>query len=212
MVPMFRLAISVETTGVSAVDAMRKGIALMNRIGFALRAKMSGHGRVDVGPFGVNQLNPQEETQVSRYQPPPPPQPQRKVYDAQVTISAETPKLELLGPSVEVAMKAGAVRLNQVTFSLKDDSAARKEAIEKASADAKSKAETLANSMGVKLKEILRLSTSAQMRPYIVYGNQYMSSMATMHRSESAVVQAPMPVTPRDVGFSADVNVTYSIE
>ena len=146
MMRMFRLSLSVETEGVSAVDAMRKGIALMNRVGTALRAKMSGHGRVDVGPFSVNQLNPQEEAQVSRYQPPPQ-QPQHKVYDAQVTISAETPKLELLGPSVEVAMKAGAVRLNQVSFSLKDDSAARKEAIEKASADAKSKAETLANSM-----------------------------------------------------------------
>ena len=53
---------------------------------------------------------------MQRYQPPPPPQPERKVYDAQVTISAETPKLELLGPSVEVAMKAGAARLNQVSF------------------------------------------------------------------------------------------------
>ena len=212
MARVFRLALSVETEGVSAVDAMRKGIALMDRVGTALRGKIGGHGRVDVGNFSVNQLNPQEEAQVPRYQPPPPPQPQHKVYDAQVTISAETPKLELLGPSVEVAMKAGAVRLNQVTFSLKDDSAARKESIEKASADAKSKAETLANSMGVKLKEILRLSTNAQMRPYIVYGNQYMSAM----RSASAVVASPesaaMPVTPRDVGFSADVNVTYQIE
>jgi uncharacterized protein YggE len=45
-------------------------------------------------------------------------------------------------------MKSEDVRLNQVSFSLKDDSAARKEAIEKASADAKSKAETLASSMG----------------------------------------------------------------
>jgi uncharacterized protein YggE len=135
------------------------------------------------------------------------------VYDAQVTISAETPKLELLGPSVEVAMNAGAVRLNQVSFSLKDDSAARKEAIEKASADAKSKADTLASSMGVKLKGILRLSTNTQMRPYIVYGNQYMEAASMMRQSRSAApIQAPMPVTPRDVGFSADVNATYQIE
>ena len=213
MVRVFRLALSVEAEGVSAVDAMRKGIALMNRVGFALKDKMGGHGRVDVGVFSVNQLNPQEEAQMARYQPPPPPpQPQHKVYDAQVTISAETPKLELLGPSVEVAMKAGAVRLNQVTFSLKDDSAARKEAIEKASADAKSKAETLANSMGVQLKGILRLSTNAQMRPYVVYGNQYMSAMRGASAMVAAPQQAEMPVTPRDVGFSADVNVTYQIE
>jgi uncharacterized protein YggE len=213
----YRVGLSVETAGVSAADAMRKGVALSKRVETALRDKVGGNGKVDIASFGVNQLNQQQQdAQMARYQPPPlPPQPQHKVYDAQVTISAETPKLELLGPSVEVAMKAGAVRLNQVTFSLKDDSAARKEAIEKASADAKSKAETLANSMGVKLKEILRLSTNAQMRPYIVYGNQYMAAAASFGM-QSAQVGAPapaeMPVTPRDVGFSADVNVTYQIE
>jgi hypothetical protein len=213
MVSMYRLGLGVETAGVSAADAMRKGIALMDRVGTALRDKMGGHGKVEVGSFGVNQMTPQQEAESERYQPPPPPQPQHKVFDAQVTISAETPKLELLGPSVEVAMTAGAVRLNQVSFSLKDDSAARKEAIEKASADAKSKAETLATSMGVKLKGILRLSTNTQMRPYIVYGNQYMEAASMMRQSRSAApIQAPMPVTPRDVGFGADVNATYQIE
>lgn len=93
---------------------------------------------------------------------------------------------------------------------MKDDAEARKEAIEKASADAKSKAGTLANSMGVKLKGILRISTTAQVRPYVVYGNQYMSALSSMHREES--VSAPIQVTPRDVGFGADVNVTYQIE
>jgi hypothetical protein len=39
-----------------------------------------------------------------------------------------------------------------------------------------------------------------------------MSASAMMHRSESALVQAPMPVTPRDVGFGADVSATYQIE
>jgi uncharacterized protein YggE len=102
-----------------------------------------------------------------------------------------------------------------VTFSLKEDSAARKEAIEKASADAKSKAETLATSMGVSLGPILRISTSTQPRPYVVYGNQYMqaASISTMHSAQVASPEsAQMPVTPRDVGFSADVNVTYQIE
>jgi uncharacterized protein len=210
IVRKYRLGLAVETDGVSAADAMRKGTALMKRVETALTDKTGGHGKVEIGSFGVNQLNPQQEGAIQRYQPPPQ-QPQHKVYDAQVTISVETPKLELLGPSVEEAMKAGAVRLNQVSFSLKDDSAARKEAIEKASADAKSKAETLANSMGVKLKGVLRISTNTQVRPYIVYGNQYMSAV-TMHRAESASVSAPIPVTPRDVGFGADVNVTYQIE
>jgi uncharacterized protein YggE len=212
---MYRMGLSIETTGVSASDAMRKGTALMKRVQSALRDKMSaGQGRVETGNFAVNQMNPQQEAERERYQPPPPPQPQHKVYDAQVTITVETPKLELLGPSVAAAMKSEDVRLNQVSFSLKDDSAARKEAIEKASADAKSKADTLASSMGVKLKGILRISTNAQFRPYVVYGNQYMGAAAMSLGSVAApaAVQAPMPVTPRDVGFGADVNVTYQIE
>ena len=135
-----------------------------------------------------------------------------------MTVVVDSPKLDLLGATVEAAVKAGAARLNQVSFTLKDDSTARKEAIEKASADAKSKAETLATSMGVKLKEILRISTNAQARSYVVYGNQYMSGMSSgaammLHgESSSAPQQAQMPVTPREVSFSADVNVTYQIE
>jgi uncharacterized protein YggE len=213
---MYRVGLSVEAQGVSAADAMRKGTAAMSRVETELRDKMAGQGKVDVDDFGVNQINPQQAA-VPRAQPYVQ-QPQRKVYDARMTVSAETQKLDLLGPSVEAAMKAGAAQLNQVTFALKDDSAARKDAIEKASADAKSKAETLAASIGVKLKGILRISTNAQARPYILSGSQYegaVAQMSTMHHAGASVAApqtAQIPVTPRDVGFGADVSVTYQIE
>lgn len=211
---VYFVGLSVVSDGVSASDCVRKGTALISRVEAALRKQMSGgQGKVMVSDFSVEQLGPPQREAIQQYQPPP--LPQRKVYDAQMNVLAETTKLELLGPIVEAATKAGAARLNQVTFTLKDDSAARKEAIEKASADAKSKAETLASSMGVKLKGILRISTNAQVRPYVVYGNQYMESAARSLRSEAAVAApeaAQMPVTPRDVGFGADVNVTYQIE
>jgi uncharacterized protein YggE len=212
--PAYFVGLSVVSDGVSPSDCVRKGTALMSRVEAALKKQMSGQGKVMVSDFSVEQLNPQQRAAIQQYQPPPPPQPERKVYDAQVNVTAETTKLELLGPIVEAATKAGAARLNQVSFSLKDDSAARKEAIEKASADAKSKAETLASSMGVKLKGILRISTNAQVRPYVVYGNQYMAAASmSLHREAVAALEAAqMPVTPRDVGFGADVNVTYQIE
>src|SRR5260370_34147812 len=129
-----------------------------------------------------------------------------------MNVSVETTKLELLGSIVEAGNKGGAARVNQVSFSLKDDSAARKEAIEKASADAKSKAETLASSMGVNLKGILRISTNAQVRPYVVYGNQYMAAASTSSLQRGAVAApeaAQIPGTPREVGFGADVRLTY---
>ena len=213
---LFFVGLSVTSQGISAADCMRKGTALVNRVEAALKKQMGAQGKVIVSDFSVDQINQQQRAGIQQYQPPQPPQPQRKVYDAQMNVSVETTKLELLGPIVEAANKAGAARLNQVTFSLKDDSAARKDAIEKASADAKSKAETLASSMGVTLKGILRISTNAQVRPYVVYGNQYMeaASMRSLHSSAgvAAPESAQMPVTPRDVGFGADVSVTYQIE
>jgi uncharacterized protein YggE len=211
----YYVGLSVESQGASPADCVRKGNALVNQVEAALKKQMGGRGKVIVSNFDVDEINPEQRAGIPRYQyQPPPQQPQRKVYDARVTVSAETTKLELLGPVVEDAMKAGAAQLNQVSFTLKDDSAARKEAIEKASADAKSKAETLASSMGVKLKGILRISTNAQTRPYIVYGSQYAeaASMAMHHLEVTSPESAQMPVTPRDVSFSADVNVTYQIE
>jgi len=208
--PAYYVGLTVVSEAASPGDCVRRGNAIVNRVEAALKKQMGTQGKVIVADFSVDQINPQQRPGIPQYQQPPQPQPQRKVYDAQVTVSAETPKLELLGQVVEDAMKAGAARLNQVSFTLKDDSAARKEAVEKASADAKSKAETLASSMGVKLKEILRISTNAQARPYVVYGNQYMS-LSQSHQVYSPQ-SAQMPVTPRDVGFSADVNVTYQIE
>jgi uncharacterized protein YggE len=213
---MYYISLSVVADGISPPDSFRKGSVVVDRVEAALKKKIGTQGKVEITDFAVTEINPQQRPGFAQYQPPPPPQPQHKVYDAQMTVSAETPKLDLLGPTVGAAVKAGAARLNQVSFTLKDDSNARKEAIEKASADAKSKAETLASSMGVKLKEILRISTNAQARPYVVYGNQFMGGMsagvASMHGSAASPQQAQMPVTPREVSFSADVNVTYLIE
>src|ERR1700722_1216163 len=46
---MYRLGLSIETNGVSASDAMRKGTALMKRVESALRDKVGGQGRVEIG-------------------------------------------------------------------------------------------------------------------------------------------------------------------
>ena len=208
---MYFVGFSIEALGTSAPDCVRRGAAIVGRVEAALKKQIGTQSKVEVMEFTVNQLNQQQRAGFPQYQPVAPSQPQRKVYDAQVTVSAETPKLELLGAIVETATNAGASRLNQVSFTIKDDSAARKEAIEKASADAKSKADTLASSMGVKIKGILRISTNAQARPYVVYGNQFMAAVSSpsFHRPSRA---AKMPVTPREVSFSADVNAIYQIE
>lgn len=201
------VSLDIETQGSSADEAVRRGWKIADQVERALRAKLQGQGEVKVLQFGITRSN--STATAPRYLPQPQPEPQR-AYSAQTTVTAETHDLEKLGPLIEAGMKAGAARLNQVSFTVREDSDARKQAIEKASNDAKAKAQALAGSMGVKLKEVIRISTNAVVHPQIVYGQ-------SLHAESFSAAQAgpraeAMPVLPHQVGYSADVNVTYRIE
>ena len=130
------------------------------------------------------------------------------MYNAHTTVTVETRNLDALGPLIESGMNAGATQLDQVSFTLREDSAARDRAIEKAAADTKNKAATLASSMGVKLGAALHISTNAIVHPQIVHGN----SFSAMQRGVASDFAQAMPVMPHEVGYSADVNVVYQLE
>jgi uncharacterized protein YggE len=205
---MAYVVLTIETQGVSAGDASSKGsprVALVQKV---LKDKLGDHGTVKLTEFNIVQLNNQGQ----RFMPQVQQQPQQQIqnYAAHTTVTAETSKLDLVGPAVLVGIDSGATRLNQVQFTLHNDTDARKEAIEKASEEAKSKAESVAKSMGVKLGKIERISTNGAVRPQTIFGSTYQAVFAAsaLHRMESA----PVPVLPREVGFSADVSVSYEIE
>jgi uncharacterized protein YggE len=201
--------LEIEVQGSTASDATRKGSPRVAQVEKVLKERLGDHGTVKISEFGISQIDPNQ----NRFQvPQPQPQTQQvQNYAAHTTVTAETSKLDLLGTVVQAGIDNGATRLNQVQFTLRNDTEARKEAIEKASAEAKTKAESVAKSMGVTLGEILRISTNAQVRPQVIYGNNYqmaVSQAAIPHALSAATV----PVLPREVGFSADVTVDYEIE
>ncbi|HVN29574.1 MAG TPA: SIMPL domain-containing protein [Candidatus Binataceae bacterium] len=113
---------------------------------------------------------------------------------------------------VQDAIDNGATRFNQVQFTLRDDSGARKEAIEKASTGAKAKTESGTKSMGVGvgLGKVIHISTNAQVHPQIVYGNSFQMAQSLHHAQVASA--AAVPVLPHEVGLSADVTVIYEIE
>jgi uncharacterized protein YggE len=203
------VTVEVEAFGTSATDAARAGSPRVAQVQKVLKQQVGDHGTVELSQFNIMQVDPNQNRL-----PAPPPQPpiqQVQNFAAHTTVTAETSKLELLGPVVQAALDNGATRLNQVQFTLHNDSQARKEAIEKASAEAKTKAESVAKSMGVRLGKILRISTNGQVRPQIIYGNTYpLARMSEAHAFSAASVS--VPVLPHEVGFSADVTVDYEIE
>jgi len=58
--------------------------------------------------------------------------------------------LEIVGRLIDSAMQAGANNVNRLMFTLKDEQGAQLEALRAASAKAKTKAEAIAASLGLK--------------------------------------------------------------
>ena len=202
------VTLEVEVHSSTPEECVSRGAQLTAKVEDALKNKLGNKGTVEVSSFTVNIA--QQLPQNQGYQPP---QPVIRGYSAHTTVSAESHDLDKLGPLIEAGMAAGAVRLDSVTFTLRNDSAARKQALEAAAAQARSKAETVAKSMGVKLGGVLNITVNAQAQPQIVYGAAIMRSMAAGESPETrSHPERLLPVMPREVTFSADVNATYQLQ
>ena len=124
-------------------------------------------------------------------------------YRASNVVSIRVTKIDQTGPVVDAGLKAGANQLEGVSFGLRDDKAARQEALQKAAADAKAKAETLAGALGVKLGSILEANEAGVsfVRP--------MQAGAEMMMARAADVATP--VFPGQIQIVANLTVRYRI-
>ncbi|MBF6567830.1 MAG: SIMPL domain-containing protein [Candidatus Binataceae bacterium] len=193
-------------------EAVRGGAEITHRVEQALKDKLGGKGGVQITQFTVTQVNPENRPYYMNQQFPPPSRyVVRQSFNARVNIDVKAKDLELLGPLIETGMTAGASQLNSVSFTLASDSAARKQAMAVASNEAQTKAAVVANSMGVKLGQVLSISVNAQVQPQVVYGNGFFGASSASFRS-APMNETMMRVIPHEIGFIADVNVVYQIK
>jgi uncharacterized protein YggE len=135
---------------------------------------------------------------------------QEIVVGYQVTnrVTAKIRDLEKVGSIIDTVVKAGGdlIRIDDLGFSVDDPSKYYDEAREKATADAKDKAEKLAEQTGVKLGEPTYIAESAHM-PLAYEGMIY-------GIAEGAIpvpAPAPAPVSPGEVKVTLTVQLAYSI-
>jgi uncharacterized protein YggE len=87
---------------------------------------------------------------------------------------------------------------------LAEDSVAVAEALKKAVADAKGKAEALAAAQGVKVGEVLAISESGVERPIIpIYGDMFAEDAAAGDKLTA------VPISPANLDITGTVTVTY---
>lgn len=129
-------------------------------------------------------------------------------YRVTNTVSAKIREIENAGNIIDAAVRAGGdfVRINDLNFRVEDPSGYYDEAREKATADARKKAEKLAKQMGVKLGEPTFIAESAYApSPYggISYG------------LGEAAIPAPVviqtPVSPGETKVTLTIQIAYSI-
>jgi len=120
-------------------------------------------------------------------------------YEMRNTVMAKSYDLEQIGPMLDALVDAGVNNINGINFSIKDASAAKAEARDKAIKEARAQAEAMAKAAGVSLGALQSLSESQSggivPRPY-----------ATMEMSRAAT-----PVSAGEQQLTVTVNLSYAI-
>jgi uncharacterized protein YggE len=125
-------------------------------------------------------------------------------YRASNVVSVRLDRLNLTGPVVDAGLKAGANQLEGVSFGLRNDGPARREALKKAAAEAREKAETLAAALGLRLgpiQEVLEGGVAVSPPPIL--------REAAFARAASGGDSTP--VLPGQVTVNASVTLRYRI-
>jgi len=127
-------------------------------------------------------------------------------WRASQTLKIKTTDLDNVGTIVDISVKNGANQINNINFGLTEakEQEYKKQALAEATKNAKSKAETIADSLGVRLKNIKSVSESSF---------NYMPYMYAMEAKAvgTEMVAEAASVMPGDVTVTATISLVYNI-
>ncbi|HSB11093.1 MAG TPA: SIMPL domain-containing protein [Blastocatellia bacterium] len=131
-------------------------------------------------------------------------QPTISGYSASNTVQIKTSDLSKVGKLIDASTQAGANSIQALRYTLKDDSAARAQALREASTKARAKAEAIASALGLKIARVLRVEEGASgPRPlYEIEGASGGALRAQM---------APTPVEAGSIEVRASITLTVEI-
>jgi uncharacterized protein YggE len=124
-------------------------------------------------------------------------------YRASIMLSVRIDDIDKTGTVIDAAMKTGVNQMHGVSFSLKDDSAARRDALRKAVHDARQKADAIADALNRPIRELLEVSEQGVSVPTLQRNTESFRTMAAD--------SAPTPIEAGEIEVSASVNISYSL-
>jgi hypothetical protein len=112
---------------------------------------------------------------------------------------------------LDVAVTAGATDSGQIDWTVKDEKTLEDQALEQATARAKTNAEVLAKGMGVRLRSLIYVTNQiSATQPYrMSFANNAVPEFAPAGKQE---LRTPLAIEPRKVSRTATVYAVFAIE
>lgn len=124
-------------------------------------------------------------------------------YVARNAIDVRVDDIDRVGQVLELAVGAGATNVSDVRFDLKDREAAEREALSRAVADARGRADAAAKGAGMSVERVVRIEERrVSPRP---------PEPVMMMREQAMASPAAPPITPGDLEITAVVTLTAAI-
>lgn len=181
------LTLSVSTDGATPREALDKNNAAMQSVIDAL--KSLGYGVTDIQTSGLG-LNPTYDTSG----------PVSKLigYQASNGVTLKVKDISRLGEILDLAVNAGANRIDGLSFDIANKDAALAEARIAAIKDARAKAELMAGALGATIGRPVTVSES--------WSSNQPVAMQTMNAAAASV-----PIATGQVGLEAQVSVVFEL-
>lgn len=181
-----QISVSAVTQAATAQDAANQNATIANNIQTQLAQALGSSGTVKTTNYSVT----------PNYNYPNNGPPVLVSYTVTNTIQVTLNDLSITGKIIDTATQAGATRIDSLTFTLKDDTDARSQALKAATVKAKAKADAMASSVGLKTGSFLAIQEAgAVVQPVTV------STPGT---------SASTPVQPGNLNVTG--NVTIAVE
>ncbi|MBR2823670.1 MAG: SIMPL domain-containing protein [Clostridia bacterium] len=133
-------------------------------------------------------------------------------YNANSTLAIKVTDMESVGALIDVCFAAGANTLNGISFSASDTGDAKAEAMKKAVADAKKKADILAEASGLKVTGIEMITEGGVYSYQNNVGNVYTSAAKGMDDFVEEAADGGTVVQSAKLIVSASVSITFTVE
>ena len=189
-----QIDIGVVTQARNALDAAKENAEKLERVMGEVKKFLGKGDEIKTANYSLN----------PNYRYPQGGKPEIVGYLANNVVRIKTAKLDNVGKLIDAAMQAGANNINQLMFTLKDEDAARLEALRQASAKAQAKAEAIATSLGLKILRIVSV-TEGERTFQPIY------RQTPMARADTLAARAPTPVEAGTVDVRSTVSLTAEV-